>query len=325
MGMTSASQVPRLLALVPYLQAHPDADLTETAETFNVTPRQLVSDLNVLWYCGLPGGMPGDLIDVDMAALDEGRIRLSNADFLARPLRFTFEEAMSLVVALRAMEDMVDEDLARSVRSARSRIEAVFGDDAGRIDVRVSAGEPSTRAVLADAIEERRAVVLTYHGAARGETTTPCVEPVRLATRDGYGYLVAWSTERNDWRTYRLDRIDAVAFVAGRVGDHGDPPTVASGWLDERADAVEVDLDLLPEGHWITEYHPTVSIQRGVGRRKNVWRVRLRVADPAWFRRLLLRLGPAVVRVDPPEAARSAVAEARDALGQSTSEPAEAT
>ena len=38
------------------------------------------------------------------------------------------------------------------------------------------------------------------------------------------------------------------------------------------------------------------------------------VTNVAWLRRLLLRLGPAVARVDPPEAAASAAAAARDAL-----------
>ena len=124
MAMTSASQVPRLLALVPYLQAHPDADLEQTAAVFHVPARQLVADLNVLWFCGLPGGMPGDLIEVDMDALAEGRIRLENAEFLSRPLRLSVEEAMSLIVALGALEDMADADLAPAVASARAKLEA---------------------------------------------------------------------------------------------------------------------------------------------------------------------------------------------------------
>ena len=45
------------------------------------------------------------------------------------------------------------------------------------------------------------------------------------------------------------------------------------------------------------------------------FRVRMRVADPGWLRRLLLRLGPAVARVDPPQAAASAIEAAREALG----------
>lgn len=311
MGMTSASQVPRLLSLVPYLQAHPDADLADTAATFGVSTRQLVADLNVLWFCGLPGGMPGDLIEVDMDALENGRIRLTNADYLARPLRFTIEEAMSLVVALGALEEMADADLAGSIRSARAKLAGLFGGD-DRVDVRLQAGEEAIRTQLADAIAAGRAVRLTYHGASRGTATTPLVDPAQLATRDGYGYLVAWARERDAWRTYRLDRVGAVDVTGDPVGDHGEAPALASGWLDERPDAALVSLDLRPAGHWIVEYHPTVSTEPLDG---GLLRVRLRVADPEWFRRLLLRLGPAVARVDPPEAAASAGEAAREALG----------
>ena len=311
MGMTSASQVPRLLSLVPYLQAHPDADLAETAAVFGVTTRQLVADLNVLWFCGLPGGLPGDLIEVDMDALENGRIRLTNAGFLPRPMTFTVEEAMSLIVALRALEGMAAADLAGAVRSARAKLEAVLGRGADRVDIRVSAGQERVRGDLADAIDAGKTVRLTYHGASRGIATTPEVDPAVLGTRDGYGYLTAWAHERGDWRTYRLDRIVAVEATGAAASAHGEPPPLASGWLDQRPDAVEVTLDLRPEGRWIVEYHPTVSVEP---RPRGLTRVRLLVADPAWLRRLLLRLGPAVARVDPPEAAASAAAAARDAL-----------
>ncbi len=310
MAMTSASQVPRLLALVPYLQAHPDADLEQTAAVFHVPARQLVADLNVLWFCGLPGGMPGDLIEVDMDALAEGRIRLENAEFLSRPLRLSVEEAMSLIVALGALEDMADADLAPAVASARAKLEAVFG--AGdRVGVTVQAGEEGVREALADALTRGVAVRLTYHGAARGSTTRPVVDPAGLATRDGYGYLTAWSRERGGWRTYRLDRVSEVVATGEPAGEHGTPPPLASGWLDGRPDAAEVAVDVTPPGRWIVEYHPTLAVEE---RPDGVTRVRFLVADSAWLRRLLLRLGPAVVGVDPPEAARSAIQAARDAL-----------
>ncbi len=311
MGMTSASQVPRLLALVPYLQSHPDADLAETAAVFGVPPRQLVADLKVLWFCGLPGGAPGDLIEVDMDALDAGTIRLTNAEFLARPQRFTPEEALSLIVALRAIEEMADAELGPAVRSARAKLEAAVGGGADRVDIAVSAGQEGIRGQLADAIAAGRAVRLTYHGASRGVATEPVVDPVALGTRDGYGYLTAWAHERDAWRTYRLDRVVGVHPTGAPVGDHGPAPALASGWLDQRPDAVEVTLDLRPAGQWITEYHPMVAVEKLPG---DLVRARLLVADPDWFRRLLLRLGPAVARVDPPQAAASAAEAAREAL-----------
>ena len=122
---TSADQVIRLLSLVPYLQRNPDADLTETAARFGVSSEQLVEDLNVLWYCGLPGGLPGDLIEIDMDALEgSGRIRLSNADYLARPMRFTPDEALSLLVALRAVRELTGPSDTDGVDSALAKLES---------------------------------------------------------------------------------------------------------------------------------------------------------------------------------------------------------
>ena len=52
--------------------------------------KTLREDLSVLWMCGMPGLTPGDLIDIDMDAVDgEGVIHLSNADYLTRPLRLS--------------------------------------------------------------------------------------------------------------------------------------------------------------------------------------------------------------------------------------------
>lgn len=310
--MRSSDQVSRLLALVPYLQRHPDADLRHTADLFHVTPRQLIADLQVLWYCGLPGGLPGDLIEVDMDAVEtEGRIRLTNADYLDRPLRFSLDEAMSLAVALRALLEMGDSELTAAVRSALTKIEAAVGDVGPQVGVQVEGGTEEIREHLAAALDAQVAVQLTYHGASRGVTTTPVVEPVRVVVRDGYAYLDAWSRDRNDWRTYRLDRIAEVAVTNEPVAERGEAPTFDSGWLDQRPDATPVTLDVTSEARWITEYFPMQQVEE---RPDGGARVTMLVADPAWLRRLLLRLGTTVVSVDPPEAARSAEQAARDAL-----------
>ncbi|MBI5027589.1 MAG: WYL domain-containing protein [Actinobacteria bacterium] len=309
--MTSAEQVNRLLALVPYLQSHPDAELGDTAAVFGVAPAQLLDDLNVLWYCGLPGGMPGDLIEIDMDTVAEsGRIRLTNAEYLSRPMRFTPDEAMSLVVALRAVRELAGGHLAEGIDSALAKLERASGAAAAPgPQVRVVSGSEEIREQLADAIDAAEAVDLDYTGAGLAPST-PRVAPVRLITRDGFGYLQAWSLDRAAWRTYRLDRIDAVRRTGEPAGDHGEPPEFGPGWLEQRPDAAEVTLRLKPNAAWITEYHPIRAVRQVRGGIE----VDLLVADPAWLRSLLLRLGRDVVSVDPPEAAAGAAESAAEAL-----------
>jgi proteasome accessory factor C len=307
--MTSIDQVNRMLALVPYLQARPDgAELSQTAAAFAVTPKQLLADLEVLWFCGLPGGLPGDLIEVDIA--DTGWIRLSNAEYLSRPLRFSPDEAMSLVVALQLVRELGGPDLAEATDGALAKLTGAHTVARPPVVVEVASGSTEIRRQLAAAIERNQVVRLVYDGQTRAETTTPLVEPKRLAVRDGYGYLDAWSLERDDWRVYRLDRIADVATTGESGQDRGVPPTFSSGWLDERPDAAEVTLVLAPAATWITEYIPVrSSSQTPAG-----LEVTLLVADPAWLRALLLRLGDQVRSVRPAQAAASAQVAAREAL-----------
>ena len=67
---SAKDQVARLLTLVPYLHAHGEVRLDEAAAAARRRPGQLLGDLKVLFMCGLPGGYPDDLIDVDIDALE---------------------------------------------------------------------------------------------------------------------------------------------------------------------------------------------------------------------------------------------------------------
>lgn len=310
--MASSEQVNRLLALVPYLQARPDgAGLAETAAAFGITEKQLLGDLEVLWYCGLPGGLPGDLIEVDLEGARGGWIRLSNAEYLSRPLRFSPDEALSLVVALQLVHELAGPQLGQAVDGALRKLSvAQSALPAPVVAVSVASGTAEVRRLLSEAIEAHTAVRLTYDGQTRAETTRPRVEPKRLSVRDGYGYLDAWSLDRQGWRVYRMDRIAAVEALDEPAADRGPVPAFNSGWLDNLPDAAEVTLVLADAAAWITEYIPVRSAERtGEG-----LVVTLRVSDPAWLRAQLLRLGPGVLRVDPPEAAESARHAAREAL-----------
>lgn len=307
--MTSADQVSRLLALVPYLQRHSDADLDQTATDFGVTTDQLIADLKVLWYCGLPEGLPGDLIEIDMDAVDEsGRIRLSNAEYLGRPMRFTPDEALSLVVALRAVAELAGEQDAKAVRSALAKLEAATGTSTAAT-VAVSGGAPGVRELLAAAIAEHKQVSFDYTDAAL-QPSHPVVAPVRLITNDGFGYLQAWNPQRSDWRSYRLDRIADVRSSDEAVPELGDPPDFDPSWWERSADAVAVTLTVTPKAAWITEYIPVQQVRRtdaGV-------EVELLVADPAWLRALVLRLGPDLLAAQPAPILASAVDAATEAL-----------
>ncbi|MBI4899285.1 MAG: WYL domain-containing protein [Actinobacteria bacterium] len=301
---TSADQVARLLALIPYLQARPGITLTEAAAAFSLTEKQLMGDLWVAFMCGLPGGMPGDLIEVDMDAVEgEGVIRLSNADILSKPLRLAPHEVGTLRLALQAVREVAAPESYAAIDSASAKLATMSWQEGPTAVVSIVTGDEAVRQALVDAMEARRQVRLTYEGGARGETTRPVVDPVALVVRDGAAYLEAWSLDRDGWRSYRLDRVAAVEVTGADAADHGRPP-VRDGWLSEAS--IEVTLRVQESARWVSEYYPTVRTSGDL--------VTLRVLDPAWLRQLVLRLGGAAEVVEPLAAQDEAVLAAREAL-----------
>ncbi|MVA75610.1 WYL domain-containing protein [Auraticoccus sp. F435] len=312
--MTSAQQVQRLLALVPYLLAHDGASLTETAATFGVTPRQLRADLSVLYMCGLPGLMPGDLIEIDMDAVEgEGTIHLSNADYLSRPLRFTPDEALGLVLGLRSLREVAGEDVLAVVDSALAKLERAAGsvhELAGRVSVSVQSGDDRIRDTVAAAVTAGQRLHLVYDAPTR--TTRRQVDPGRVSIRDGVAYLEAWDLERRDWRTFRLDRIASVEPTGEPAEDHGELPASPEGWLEALVPVGEVTLELAPGAAWVAEYHPVLSVEQLD--EEGAVRATLPLSDPGWLRALLLQLSDGVRAVVPPEAAEDAARAAAQTL-----------
>jgi len=310
--MTSQAQVSRLLTLVPYLQRRVGAELKDVAADFHVTPRQLLADLEVLVMCGLPGGLPDDLIEIDLdVARSDGWVALRNAPDMS-PLRFTRDEATSLIVAVEAVRESGDQQTAQVAQRVLDKLAGLVGEHQPGVSIEVAAGDDAVRSALTAALDGGQRVRLVYDGLARRRTTTPVVDPVRLEVRDGASYLVAWAVDRSAWRHYRLDRIAEVIDMFQPAPDHGDAPVFA-GWFDEASPGNVVVLELDAAAAWVAEYYPALAVDwlpdGGV-------KVSLPVGDPGWLTGLLLRLGPAVRAVDPPQAAAAAIAEARAASDQ---------
>ena len=308
---SAADQVARLLLLIPYLQNRPGVRLAEAAAAFATTPDQIRRDLAVAFLCGLPGGLPGDLIEVDLELVDdEGVIYLTNAAVLNRPLTLTLDEAMGLIVALQAVREVAAASLHPVIDSLLAKLGGVVPGAPDAPLVTLPAGSAEVRERLGRAISSAQRVELTYDGLARGVTSRPTVDPVRLFVADGVAYLSAWSLGRGDWRTYRLDRIAAVRPTGQAAVAHGDEPA-ADAWPRTLAAARPVRLIARPSAAWIAEYYP-------VSRRELLpsgdLDLTLPVAEPAWLRWLILRLGSQIEVLDAPDVVAEAAAAARRAL-----------
>ena len=162
----SLDHLPRLLALVPWLLAHPNTPVADVAREFGVGEQQIRADLNLIWMCGLPGYGPGDLMDV---VWHDDRVSLSNAETIARPLRLTADEALALVAALRALLGVPGLVETAAVETALAKLEAAAGGAA------VSAEDV---AVAVDSVTDPAVVSMIALGGLGGATAAPVLAAV---------------------------------------------------------------------------------------------------------------------------------------------------
>jgi len=315
-------QVARLLTLVPFLHARGQVRLEDAAEALGVPSDQLLTDLKVLLMCGLPGGYPDDLIDVDLDALEgpeaDGVIRVTNADYLARPLRLTPTEATAIIVALRALRNGSRDETREVVDRALAKLEAAAAG--GSAAPRIDPGEEPAASDLArletdlrDAVARRRQVHLSYYVPSRDEQSERTVDPRGIVTAHGFTYLDAWCHSAEAPRLFRLDRIQRAEVSDDPVLTAPEAPRdLAEGLFARATDTTLATLDVDPQARWIVEYYPVEAVRP---RRDGGLEVDLLVADERWLQRLLLRLAPHARVLRPAEYAETFDRSARDTLG----------
>lgn len=289
-------RLPRLLALVPYLQARPGIRIADAAADFGITEDQLRRDLQLLWMCGLPGHGPGDLIDLSF----EGETVSVIFDAgMSRPLRLSGEEALALSVALRTLAETPGITDGDAVQRALAKVESAAGGevDDGTVTVALDA-TAKLLPVLNRALDEQRALRLRYFTAARDEFTDRVVDPLRLFESDGHVYLEAWCREAEGVRVFRDDRIDDVVLL----DEPARPPAglqlrdIAEGVYQPASEHLLVVLQVSEAYAWVADYYPP---ERVVELADGALQVSLRVSEPAWVRSLVLGSGGQVEVLSP--------------------------
>jgi predicted DNA-binding transcriptional regulator YafY len=197
----------RLLRLLSLLQAHRDWSGTELAERLGVTPRTVRRDVDKLRGLGYP---------VHASPGVAGGYRLGAGAALP-PLLLDDEEAVAVAAGLRTaavggvagIEEASVRALAKLEQVLPSRLRHRL--DAFRsVTVPMAPGgpvvDPDTLTAIVTACRDHQRLRFDYRG-HDGESSVRTVEPHRLVHGGRRWYLVAWDVEREDWRTFRVDRL----------------------------------------------------------------------------------------------------------------------
>lgn len=317
MSSQVSTRLVRLLNMVPYFQANPKVTRDEAAAALGVTRKQLDSDLEQLWMCGLPGYSPGDLIDFDF---EGDTVEVTFSAGVDRPLRLTSTEATGILVALRSLVDvpgMVDPEAARS---AIAKIESAAGTQRASLDEsgpeEMVPQETGAAAAVRAAVRDARALTLEYYSASRDSLTSRTVDPIRVVLIGDNTYLEAWCRTAEAVRMFRFDRIVAAELLT----DPSAPPSPAvqagtdtSLFDPDTADPSLPSATLLIDrsASWMFDYYPLRVVSESAD---GACEAVMTYASLEWMARFLLGFGSAVRVLAPEVLARRVRESAGEAL-----------
>jgi proteasome accessory factor C len=212
---TPIEKAARLLDLVPYISTHQGVALSELASEFGVSESELLSDLNTLWMCGLPGYTPLELIDLEF---ESGYVSIRNAEILQKVRLLTKDELVILLVGLDLLIQSIEAkrvDLLSAITSLQVKIKTIIGDIA-TIEPIVNS---SYRATILNAIASRKNLQISYHSLIRDELTKREITPIELMVDHGYEVLQAYCHHVAAYRTFRLDNIADISLAGNQDSD----------------------------------------------------------------------------------------------------------
>jgi predicted DNA-binding transcriptional regulator YafY len=198
----------RLFTIVQLLRGGRHVTARTLADHLEVSERTIYRDVDELTLCGVPiEGEPGRGYSLPKS-------------FEIPPLMFERHEIEALVVGARFVEAWCGPGLAASARSALARIRGVVPagllnqvDDARVYTLRFGGGAARDNfEIVHQAIGQQRRLMIDYAGEDGIPTLDRTVRPLGLYFWGKVWTLAAWCELRDDFRSFRVDRIRQPRF-----------------------------------------------------------------------------------------------------------------
>jgi predicted DNA-binding transcriptional regulator YafY len=200
----------RLFEIIQLLRRKPTTRAIDLSRALEVSERTIYRDIQDLMASGVP--IEGEA----------GVGYVLHSGFDLPPLMFKEQELEALVLGARIIESWADSELADAASDAIAKIEAVIPESLRGFMARTALlAPPSHRmeplsfdlAELRRAVRSLSKVSFSYTDIIR-QKSHRTVRPLSLAYFGPVWLLAAWCELRQDFRTFRLDRITEFAVAA---------------------------------------------------------------------------------------------------------------
>ena len=280
----AANRALRTMDLIPYILENPGVSITKLAKQFSVTEKQIESDLQLVFMCGLPGYTPYELIDL---IFEDGIVSIIDPQVLDKPRRFTKSELVVIALGLQLLGELSSSDSTRlsKIKLLSNKI-TQLGSSNSVIFAPSSSKSPFVE-VISKAITNKKSLTIQYQSLVKDEVSIRTIFPHNLYFMNGNLYLLAMDLAAKADRVFKVELIKTC-----EVGND-----ISSEIVNENNSTIEVILDVQKTYKNFIERNS--SIITAVEEQKNCFRVHLKLSNLEWLKRSILSNSPGIKVISP--------------------------
>lgn len=201
----------RLFQIVTFLRGKRSVvTAQQLAERLQVSERTIYRDVQALSLSGVP---------IESEAGIGYRLK---SDFSIPPIMFEQDELEALLLGMKMVQGWSNQHMAAAADSAMAKIHSVLPDKLHRdissqpdwlfVPSYQNKGYQEVNNQLSQAVKDKIVVELFYQDEKANQTTRK-VWPLGMIYWGKTWTLVAWCTKRQDYRMFRLDRIQSLVML----------------------------------------------------------------------------------------------------------------
>lgn len=283
MSESAVDRVARALDLIPYILENPGIELESLAEKFGITQKQVLSDLEIIFLCGLPGYTPYELIDL---TFEDGIVTVIDPQVLDKPRVFTQSEAIVLNLGLSIMKAALrDKMTLQRIETLQSKLQSKFKSIS---DVSIAMGNPPNfYEMIIQSIRDKSIVEIVYHSVSKDAISKKILAPQNVYVSAGNYYMSAIDLKLSQERNYRLDAITECVVSSG-VHELSD-------LIDDSSE--EFNFKIVTGSLFLIEKYSTLF--KSVEKIKGEYVASGRISNSEWLQRLVISNAPDLRLVEP--------------------------
>ncbi len=200
------SQLSRLISILTLLKSKRLLTATEVSERFDISIRTVYRDIRKLEEAGVP------------VVTIEGKGYSLVEGYTVAPVQFSEQQANALITARHMVANSQDTSFIRDFDDALTKIKSVFKDSVLEksehlhdkivvLDKPFEKLPSDTLSEIQIAITNFQIIDISYRKANDFETSKRKIEPVAMYSISNKWILMAWCHLRNEYRAFRIDRI----------------------------------------------------------------------------------------------------------------------